>query len=68
MYQANTGKAPAPIKVNVYQNMVQRYAVWFGGSVLGSMDYFPKVCHSRKDYEERGPSICRHNPVFPAKF
>jgi len=48
--------------------MVQRYAVWFGGSVLGSTEHFPKICHSREDYMERGPSICRHNPVFPAGF
>lgn len=25
---------------------------------------FPQVCHSKKDYDEVGPSICRHNPVF----
>lgn len=47
----------------VAQNMVQRCAVWFGGSVLGSKDYFPKVCHSRAEYEEYGPSICRHNAI-----
>ena len=39
-FETMTGKAPTPIKVNVYQNMVQRYAVWFGGSVLGSTDHF----------------------------
>ncbi|KAJ6659292.1 hypothetical protein lerEdw1_019163 [Lerista edwardsae] len=25
---------------------------------------FFEVCHTKKDYEEYGPSICRHNPVF----
>lgn len=25
---------------------------------------FHQVCHSKKDYDEIGPSICRHNPVF----
>ncbi|XP_008576027.1 PREDICTED: actin-related protein 3B isoform X1 [Galeopterus variegatus] len=25
---------------------------------------FFQVCHTKKDYEEYGPSICRHNPVF----
>ena len=25
---------------------------------------FYEVCHTKKDYEEHGPSICRHNPVF----
>ena len=67
-YLLTTGHASKPVKVNVYQNMVQRYAVWFGGSVLGSQDHFPKICHSRAEYEEYGPSICRHNPVFPAAF
>ena len=63
-----SGKAPQPIEVKVSQNMVQSFAVWFGGSVLGSQPHFQKVCHSRKDYEERGPSICRHNPLFPQGF
>lgn len=67
-YESLTGSVPKPIKVNVSQNMVQRYAVWFGGSVLGSEEHFPKVCHSREDYMERGPSICRHNPLFPQGF
>lgn len=49
---------------NVAQNMVQRYAVWFGGSVLGSHQNFPKICHSREAYMEHGPSICRHNAIF----
>jgi actin-related protein 3 len=44
--------------------MVQRYAVWFGGSVLGSQENFPNICHSREKYLEYGPQICRHNPVF----
>ena len=25
---------------------------------------FYEVCHTKKDYDEHGPSICRHNPVF----
>ena len=52
------------IKCLVTQNEVQRYAVWFGGSVLGAMPNFDKVCKSREDYAEHGPSICRHNPIF----
>jgi actin-related protein 3 len=35
--------------------MVQRYAVWFGGSVLGANPNFPKICHSKEKYEEYGP-------------
>jgi len=49
---------------NVGQNLVQKYAVWFGGSMLGSMDNFKYTCKSREDYAEHGPSICRHNPIF----
>ena len=26
-------------------------------------EFYP-VCHTKKDYDEYGPSICRHNPVF----
>ena len=44
--------------------MVQKYAVWFGGSLLGSNPNFHRICHSKAQYEEIGPSICRHNAVF----
>jgi len=43
---------------------MQRFAVWFGGSMLASTPEFHDVCHTRAQYEEIGPSICRHNPVF----
>uniref|UniRef100_A0AAQ5X4F1 Actin related protein 3 n=1 Tax=Amphiprion ocellaris TaxID=80972 RepID=A0AAQ5X4F1_AMPOC len=33
-------------------------------SMLASTPEFYQVCHTKKDYEEIGPSICRHNPVF----
>lgn len=52
------------IECNVFQNIVQRYAVWFGGSVLGAHENFPRVCKSREDYAEYGPQICRHNAIF----
>jgi len=52
------------MKCEVAQNIVQRYAVWFGGSVLGSHQNFPMLCKSREMYEEYGPSICRHNAIF----
>ena len=51
------------MEAKVAQNLVQRCAVWFGGSVLGSKEYFPQVCHSREKYAEYGPSICRHNAI-----
>ena len=61
---------------------MQRYAVWFGGSMLAStvgkhqerqlrvlslsifQPEFYQVCHTKAQYDEYGPSICRHNPVF----
>ncbi|KAI1891321.1 hypothetical protein AGOR_G00142600 [Albula goreensis] len=55
---------PKPMEVQVITHHMQRYAVWFGGSMLASTPEFLQVCHSKKDYEEYGPSICRHNPVF----
>lgn len=63
---------------------MQRYAVWFGGSMLAStvsnailltklisnntfsffQPEFYQVCHTKAEYEEYGPSICRYNAVF----
>ena len=57
---------PAPVEVNVISHHMQRFAVWFGGSMLASTPEFNTVCHTRAQYEEYGPSICRHNPVFSA--
>merc|ERR1711998_275166 len=54
------------IDVNVVSHHMQRFAVWFGGSMLASTPEFDKVVHTREQYEEIGPSICRHNPVFSA--
>ncbi|KAM7121768.1 LOW QUALITY PROTEIN: actin-related protein 3B [Molossus nigricans] len=55
---------PRPVEVQVITHHTQRYAVWFGGSMLASTPEFFQVCHTKKDYEEVGPSVCRHNPVF----
>jgi len=59
-----TGQAPKPIDVQVISHQMQRYAVWFGGSMLASTPEFYQVCHTKAQYDEFGPSICRHNPVF----
>jgi len=55
-----------PLAVNVISYHMQRYAVWFGGSMLSSTPEFYNVCHTKQQYDEYGPSICRHNPVFGA--
>lgn len=57
---------PKPMEVNVLSFPMQRYAVWFGGSMLSTTPKFFENCHSKKDYEERGPSIARHSPIFSA--
>lgn len=52
-------------KVKVSQNMVQQAAVWFGGSMLAHRrENFEKIVRTKAQYEEWGPSIARHNPVF----
>jgi len=59
------GKIKAtPLDVNVISHRMQRYAVWFGGSMLASTPEFYSVCHTKAQYEEFGPSICRYNAVF----
>lgn len=55
---------PQPIEVKVVSHSMQRYAVWFGGSMLAYTPDFYSVCHTKADYEEKGPSLWRHNPVF----
>eukprot|EP01086_Lenisia_limosa_P017208 TRINITY_DN80_c0_g1_i2.p2 TRINITY_DN80_c0_g1~~TRINITY_DN80_c0_g1_i2.p2 ORF type:complete len:423 (-),score=154.23 TRINITY_DN80_c0_g1_i2:225-1493(-) len=63
--QLSGGKLKAkPIDVNVISHHMQRYAVWFGGSMLAYTPEFYSVCHTKAQYDEVGPSIARHNPVF----
>jgi actin-related protein 3 len=51
-------------EVKVIQHRMQRFAVWFGGSMLGSLPQFYEMAHSKREYEEIGPSVARQNPVF----
>jgi len=63
--QLSGGKMKStPVDVNVITHHMQRYAVWFGGSMLASTPEFYKACHTKAQYDEVGPSIARHNPVF----
>lgn len=57
---------PKPIDIKVVSHSTQRYAVWSGGSVLASTPEFYEVCRTKAEYEEYGPSICRHNPTIGA--
>ena len=52
------------IECNVISHHMQRFAVWFGGSMLASTAEFYRVCKTREQYLEHGPSIARHNAVF----
>jgi actin-related protein 3 len=65
---ASTSAPPPAIDVNVISHPMQRYAVWFGGSMLASTPEFYRVCHTKQQYEEYGPSIARHSPVFSASL
>lgn len=60
---ARTG-GDTKIPVSVKKNLVQGSAVWFGGSMLASMEGFANICKTREMYAEHGPSICRYNPIF----
>lgn len=53
------------LPVQVHGHHMQRYAVWFGGSLLSTTDSFLNHCHSKAQYDEYGPSICRANLMFP---
>nr|ACF15207.1 actin-related protein 3-like protein [Myxobolus cerebralis] len=62
--QLSGGTKSKPIEVNVIAHSAQRYAVWFGGSMLASTPNFETYCHTKAEYEEKGPGICRYNAVF----
>ncbi|KEI38474.1 uncharacterized protein L969DRAFT_51344 [Mixia osmundae IAM 14324] len=52
------------VDVNVISHKRQRYAVWYGGSLLAQSPDFYSYCHSKADYQEYGPSICSRFQVF----
>lgn len=60
--------AVSKVDVNVVSHHMQRFAVWFGGSMLASAAELQRVCHTRAQYEEEGPRIARHSPVFNAQL
>ncbi|CAM9826054.1 unnamed protein product, partial [Ectocarpus fasciculatus] len=47
------------IEVNVIGHALQRYAVWFGGSLVASGPEFYRVCCTKAQYDEEGPRIAR---------
>jgi actin-related protein 3 len=63
-----SGQAPKPIDVNVVSHRMQRFAVWFGGSMLAYTPEFYRVCVTKQRYDEEGPRCARHSPVFSASM
>jgi len=53
-----------PIEVNVVTHPFQRFAVWFGGSMLASQAEFLGFFHRKEQYQEHGASICRANAAI----
>jgi len=59
---------PTDIKVKVVSHEMQRYAVWFGGSMLASTPEFNRVCITKAQYNEEGPRCARSSAVFATSF
>eukprot|EP00758_Cryptobia_borreli_P004419 Tbor_TRINITY_DN4361_c0_g2::TRINITY_DN4361_c0_g2_i1::g.7780::m.7780/K18584/ACTR3, ARP3; actin-related protein 3 len=53
---------------NVVSHERQRYAVWYGGSVVGDSPEYANAAHTKAQYEEFGPYICRQNAMFHSIF
>ena len=49
--------APAKTYVSVLSDPERMYSNWKGGAVLASMDQFKRMCISKEEYDEYGPSI-----------
>eukprot|EP00891_Asterochloris_glomerata_P001539 jgi/Astpho2/1539/Aster-05411 len=64
LVDARTPATAQAVDVNVITHPTQSFAVWFGGSVLGMMPEFQQACHTKAEYDEHGPSVCRTNAVF----
>ena len=58
------GKSSSTLKVKVTNSMGQKHVVWLGGSTFSADKGFDKMVHTRAEYQEKGPSCCRFNPVF----
>lgn len=63
-HSSNNQIVAKQIEVNVVSHKKQRYAVWFGGSLLADTPEFLSYCHTKAQYDEHGPGIARYNKVF----
>jgi actin-related protein 3 len=62
--QAVDARTSGGVEVNVVSHPMQRYAVWFGGSLLGCSAGFNDIVVTREQYMESGPGIMRGNCVY----
>ncbi|KAK2953094.1 putative Actin A [Blattamonas nauphoetae] len=62
--EKRTGAKPTPIDVKVIGTKYQRFAVFFGGSMIASSETFPTLCKTKAQYDEYGPAICRTSATF----
>jgi len=58
------GVATTKVTARVITHPFQRFAVWFGGSMLASQPEFLGYFHTKAEYQEHGPRIARHNQCF----
>lgn len=63
-FKRTNHKVKNKIKVEVFSHSFQRFAVWFGGSILGALPDFQGSWKTRALYNEVGPAIARHNAVM----
>jgi actin-related protein 3 len=61
---AKTKFKATKMEVNVIEHNFQRFAVWFGGSIMCMNPSFMSSFHTMAQYREVGPSLARHNAAF----
>lgn len=59
-----TGHKSKKLSVKVISHGFQRFAVWFGGSIMAAQPSFLPSFNTREMYNEVGPAIARHNAAF----
>ena len=58
-----TGKTVS-IPIRVVSHSRQKFAVWYGGSVLGASEMYQRIAHTKQEYDEWGPNIYHSNAMF----
>ncbi len=57
MQKEITALAPSTMKIKIIAPPGRKYSVWLGGSIFASLPTFQKMCISKQEYDESGPSI-----------